>query len=174
MNGISVCQGIANRAYDRDGAGAYQEMMEHLTSPLSCGQSRLDKAEEMLRQGRVRHMQGTPWYQVKGTRVYKVRAGNGSASCDCPDFARNKKPCKHVLAVAIVEQFVSDDNPDLHLREIARSLYGCKRRSRENREWLAGVLPPEIGQALVQGSPASSGNAMLADHPRGKSVLFKS
>ena len=173
MNGISTVQRIANRAYDREGAEAYQRMMEHLTTLNGPGSSRLSRAEGLLEDGKVRHVQGTPWYEVLGSKgqVYKVKASNGSASCECVDFTANSLPCKHVLACAMVEDFLSDSNPDLHLREIAQSLYGYKRRPRGSRQQLASVLPVWIGKVLVKGRRADSGAAILHSRPAGRDKL---
>lgn len=64
--------------------------------------NRLERAEELLLEGRVHRVEGLPQvYVVRGSQNYLVDLER--ESCTCPDHARGNT-CKHLLAAVLLER----------------------------------------------------------------------
>lgn len=70
--------------------------------------ARIARAREALESGlRVSCLEGTYYFVPSFTRKgkeYCVAVISGEWHCDCPDYMRRRKPCKHILAVLMAAQ----------------------------------------------------------------------
>lgn len=62
---------------------------------------RLERAENLLMEGKVHRVEGLNMYVVRGSQPYLVDLE--AETCNCPDYSKGHV-CKHLLAVLLLER----------------------------------------------------------------------
>ncbi len=138
------------------------------------GTTREEKAEVLVREGRVQPLPIEGLYQVKGSQSYVVNLKEGT--CTCPDYARRGGKCKHLLAV---ERYVAGEGrPVLPRKEGKES--GMKREKQlemalaalEGIGSVAKALREELRKAKFHGTDTREEVEALAAKAKAMSDLY--
>ena len=95
---------------------------------------RKQRALELVKSHRISRHSKEEWRVPSQTKIgnYKVLAGCGKESCTCPDFIERGLPCKHILAVELVQQLETKE-----LKEVKKMAAVAIKKITYSQDWHA-------------------------------------